>query len=208
MRKWLICLRARRQIWNGSRRWNRCHDPVAGNILIHAADPPRALANFSISGVSETFILTRSCFDSIIQSTLYISMTSFLREDRLRTAGLIAVRIGAVLSTGITLYAGRRNPSRLLIGLFVIWVLLPFVAMLWADIASRGWPVGLRATFYGVMLLITAGSVGIYGNAVLNPPEKGAFVFLTVPLASWVLIAGWMAAGYFGSRKRRDTMGV
>ena len=120
----------------------------------------------------------------------------------------IAVRIGAVLSTGITLYAGRRNPSRLLIGLFVIWVLLPFVAMLWADIASRGWPVGLRATFYGVMLLITAGSVGIYGIAVLNPPEKGAFVFLTVPLASWVLIAGWMAAGYFGSRKRRDTMGA
>ena len=39
---------------------------------------------------------------------------------------------GAAEAAGFTLYAGRHNPSRLLMTLFLIWVLSPFVALAWA----------------------------------------------------------------------------
>lgn len=46
----------------------------------------------------------------------------------LRAAAMIAAAVGAVGSVGLTLYVGRHNPSRILISLFLIWVLSPFVA--------------------------------------------------------------------------------
>lgn len=47
----------------------------------------------------------------------------------LRAVALIAVVAGAGGSIGLMLWAGHRNPSRLLIVLFAIWVLSPFVAL-------------------------------------------------------------------------------
>ena len=40
-----------------------------------------------------------------------------------------------------------------------------------------------------VMLILALGSVAIYADVAFGPPrEKPAFVFLVVPLASWLLI--------------------
>ena len=47
----------------------------------------------------------------------------------LRAVALIEVVAGAVGSVGLTLRAGQRSP-RLLLVLFTIWVLSPFVALL------------------------------------------------------------------------------
>jgi hypothetical protein len=109
----------------------------------------------------------------------------------LRAAALIALLVGAVGSVGLTLHAGwRKDSPRVLLALFAIWVLSPFAALVVANIVSKGWPVITRATLYSVMLILTLGSLAIYGDVALGPPRaKTAFVFVVVPPASWLLIA-------------------
>ena len=62
----------------------------------------------------------------------------------LRAGALIAVLAGAVGSLGLMLRVGHRNNSRILIGLFGIWVLSPFVAIVWANLVSKRWSVPTR----------------------------------------------------------------
>ena len=108
----------------------------------------------------------------------------------LRVAALIAVLAGAAGSFGLMLHAGRRNDSRILLVLFTIWVLSPFVALVLADVVSKRWSVLTRATLHSVMLVLTVGSLAIYGDVALGPPRaKTAFIFVVVPPASWLLIA-------------------
>jgi hypothetical protein len=123
----------------------------------------------------------------------------------LRTAALIAVLAGAAGSVGLMLRAGRRNQSQiLLLLLFGIWVLSPFVAAFLAHVFSKRWPVVTRATLYAVMLALTVGSLTIYGDFVFGHLQaKAGFVFLVVPFASWLLIGIVGAMVIFGRRSRR-----
>src|ERR1035438_2811719 len=108
----------------------------------------------------------------------------------LRAAALIAVLAGAVGSVGLMLHAGRRNPSRILLVLFALWVLSPFAALVLGNMFSKRWLVPARAALYSVMLVLTMASLAIYGVVALGPPRaKTAFVFLVVPPASWLLMA-------------------
>ena len=108
----------------------------------------------------------------------------------LHAAALIAVLAGAVGSVGLMLHAGHRNPSRLLLVLFALWVLSPFIALVLANMVSKRWSVLTRAALYTVMLVLAVGSLAIYGDVALGPPRtKTAFVFVVVPPASWLLIA-------------------
>ena len=105
----------------------------------------------------------------------------------LRGVALIAVVVGAAGSVSLMLRAG--HPPLLLLVLFTGWVLSPFVALVLADIASKRWSVLTRATLHGVMLILTLGSLAFYGDIVSMPPgSKPAFVFLVVPLGSWLLL--------------------
>lgn len=124
--------------------------------------------------------------------------------DLLRAAALIAVLAGAVGSIALVLRAGHRNPSRLLIGLFVIWVLAPFIALVAAAIVSKHWSAVTRTTLYIVMLVVTLGTLAIYGNVVFGPPRpQTAFVFLVVPPASWLLMAIVVPGAAWMARRRR-----
>jgi hypothetical protein len=81
------------------------------------------------------------------------------------------------------------HPPLLLLVLFTGWVLSPFVALVLAAIASKRWSVLTRATLYGIMLILAVGSVAFYGDIVSMPAgSKPAFVFLVVPLGSWLLL--------------------
>jgi hypothetical protein len=107
----------------------------------------------------------------------------------LRAASLIAQLAGAVGSVAFMLRAGHRNPSWLLLALFVVWVLAPFAALAWAAVASTRWPVLTRTALYCLMLVISLGSVAIYGEVALGPPRpQAAFAFVVVPPASWLLM--------------------
>ena len=124
----------------------------------------------------------------------------------LRTAALIAVLAGAAGSVGLMLRAGRRNQSQILMLLFGIWVLSPFVAAFLAHVFSKRWPVVARATLYAVMLALTLGSLTIYGDFVFGRLQaKAGSVFLVVPFASWLLIGIVGAMVISGRRSRRGT---
>ncbi len=109
----------------------------------------------------------------------------------LRPAALIALLVGAVGSVGSVLHAGLRKDSpRLLLVLFAIWVLSPFVALVFANIVSKGWSVITRATLYSVMLVVALGSLAVYGDVALGPlGAKTVPVFVIVPPASWLFVA-------------------
>jgi len=107
----------------------------------------------------------------------------------LRTVAVIAALIGALGSLGLMLHAGRKNNSVLLIALFVIWVLSPFIALLVANAISTRWSFHTRVTLYVLMLVITVGSLVSYSGVFSPPGTKPAFVFLVVPLLSWLLMA-------------------
>jgi hypothetical protein len=125
----------------------------------------------------------------------------------LHVVALTAVVVGAGGSVGLMLWVGHRNPSLLLLFLFAIWVLAPFMALLLGNIISKRWSVITRATLYSVMLVLTLSSLAIYGDVVLRPPRsKPAFMFVVVPLASWLLmiIVVPTAALISGRLSRRD----
>lgn len=105
-------------------------------------------------------------------------------------AALIAVLAGAVGSLGFMLHAGRHNNSRILLLLFAVWVLSPFMAAVLANGVSKRWSVPTRTTLNVVMLVLTLGSLAVYGDVAFGHPRaKIGFVFLVVPLASWLLMA-------------------
>jgi len=106
----------------------------------------------------------------------------------LRTIALVVMLFGAVASLCFVINAGRNNNSILLRALFVIWTLSPFVAFLFADTISRRWPFLKRITLYWLMLVVTLGSLVCYSGAFNTSKTKPAFIFLIVPLISWLLM--------------------
>jgi hypothetical protein len=121
---------------------------------------------------------------------------------RLRTAALIAVSAGAGVSLGLMLYAGRRNTHRLVMAGMAIWVLSPFIALAWANLVSKRWPVLIRATLYSLMLIVTLGTLAIYTEDALGTPRaKAAFVFVLVPPVSWLLAGIVMLTAALKSRR-------
>ena len=124
----------------------------------------------------------------------------------LRAAALIAVVTGAVGSVGLMLYAGHRNPSRLLLFLFALWVLSPFMVLVLANAVSKPWSVVRRVALHSVMLVLTLVTLAIYGDVALGPPRaKTAFVFVVVPPASWLLIGVMVAPAAFISGRLFQT---
>jgi hypothetical protein len=95
------------------------------------------------------------------------------------------------------LRVGHRNKSIVLLAMFALWDIAPFVGLLVAHRVSRGWASTARTTLDWVTLLVALASLAIYGVVALGPPRpKPASWFLIVPVASWLLIGGvlWIAA--------------
>lgn len=106
----------------------------------------------------------------------------------LRLLALILVGIGAAGSLSLMLRAGGRTP-KFLLALFVVWVLAPFAALLWANLISKCWADLTRVALYSVTLVLTVCSLAIYGG-VISPPAGSphAFIFVAVPPASCLLM--------------------
>jgi len=99
---------------------------------------------------------------------------------------VLTVLAGAALSLGFTVYTGRNNNSVVLLLLFVGWVVSPFIALLLVNIVAKRWSLLERLSLYGLMLLVTLGSVIMYSGLWGPAGAKPAFVFLVVPLLSWL----------------------
>src|SRR5687768_15565112 len=105
----------------------------------------------------------------------------------IRNIGLVALSAGALGSLGLVLNAGRNTPVILLI-LFIGWVLSPFVALFVANHLARRWSVLTQAAIYCLMVIVTVCSLVGYSDGFNTPGQRPAFIFLMVPLFSWLLI--------------------
>jgi hypothetical protein len=124
----------------------------------------------------------------------------------LRAIALVVLLVATLASLALTVDAGRRNSSMLLVTLFALWVVSPFVGAVLANSISKHWETSARTTLYMVMLIFSLGSVAIYANVVFGPPRpQPAFYFLMTPAASWVLLAINLVLGVVSARKRRFT---
>lgn len=105
----------------------------------------------------------------------------------LRRLGLAFTVLGAVASLVFMFLVGRRNQSSFLMALFAGWITLPFVGLGLADRWSATWPKATRDALHGLMLVVPALSVLVYGYVAFNRiPLPPAAPFLMVPLGSWM----------------------
>jgi len=124
-------------------------------------------------------------------------------EGVLRTAALGVALAGAAGSVGLTIFQGRRNPSLLLVGMFVAWVALPFVALAISILRSKAWTFPTRVMLWGLTLTIAVSSLAVYASVVLGPPRpRPAGLFLAVPALSWLLAGTLLPLTAWLSRRR------
>lgn len=107
----------------------------------------------------------------------------------LRTLALAALWLGA-LGTLITLFkVAHRQQSSVLLILFVLWDLAPFVVLALGDRASSSWRFRPRVALHVATLLVTLGTLVVYSIVAFGRPRaQPAAAFLLVPPAS-VLVA-------------------
>lgn len=122
----------------------------------------------------------------------------------LRIIALIVLISGTVGSLYFVIKAGRNNNSVLLRALFVFWVVSPFVAFVVTDIISKHWSYLARKTLCWLILSVTLCSLGFY-SGVIKLQTKPAFIFLVVPLISWLLIITGILITRKLSRNINDT---
>jgi hypothetical protein len=124
--------------------------------------------------------------------------------SKMRATGRLLTVAGAIASAGLTLWVGRHGSSLILLAMFVVWVLLPFVALLVADRLAIRWAPRTRKTVYTVMLIVAIASVQTYANVALRSPAQPAFMFLMVPVCSWLVMLIAISIAAFVSRRSAD----
>jgi hypothetical protein len=123
--------------------------------------------------------------------------------NKLRPAAQVTTLAAGVGSVALVWWVGRGNPSLLLMALFTLWVLSPFVALI---IADRLWHrLALsRATLLCLMLIVDIASVSAYLDVATRPPRTTpASVFVIIPLVSWGMITIVVSVSAFISHRRR-----
>ena len=124
----------------------------------------------------------------------------------LRAVALVAAAVGAVGSTGFVLYTGRKNPSVILMLLFVVWVVSPFAAFIRISRSAKDWQAVNQIALHAAAVTIIVISLAIYGYVALGPPRpQPAAPFLVVPPVSFALAAiiVWLVSALFVNRHDR-----
>jgi hypothetical protein len=111
------------------------------------------------------------------------------RGGPLHAAAWSAAVVGALGSVGLMYNAGSRAPW-LLLAMFLVWVVSPFVALAWALHAAPRWPAAARSAVHWTTLLVAAASLALYARLIPAPRSPNAFVFIVGPIVAWVVIAG------------------
>jgi hypothetical protein len=118
----------------------------------------------------------------------------------LRLLSIEVLWIGGCISIAIMYKAGQNNDSLVLKLLFLVWVASPFIALSTAYYLSKAWSVLSIKALCILMLFITIVSLAGYSGILIPSGSKPAFIFLIVPLISWMVIAIVMPIIY---RKRK-----
>jgi hypothetical protein len=126
-----------------------------------------------------------------------------MARDGLRATSWVALVVGAVGSLGLWIHAAQ-HPPPLLIALFVVLVLSPFVVLGIGHIVAKRWAPSSQAALYWVTLLVTVASIVIYGDdAVSHRTAHPAAVYVVVPPASWVVSVPALGIGAWIARRKQ-----
>jgi len=121
----------------------------------------------------------------------------------LRATSLVALVIGAIGSLGLWIHAAQ-HPPPLIIVLFVVWVLSPFVVLGIGHVVAKRWAPSTKAALYWVTVLVTVASIVIYADdAVAHRTAHPAFVYVAVPPASWLVSAVAIGLGAWIARRKQ-----
>ena len=115
-------------------------------------------------------------------------MKNKTNQNLLRTVALILLAIGSIGTLFFMLKTGRNQKSIILIGLFTVWVLSPFVGLFIANQVTSIWTVITRQLLYWLMTGLTIVSLIAYSGLVKLPYKKPAFIYLAFPFVSWLVI--------------------
>ena len=106
----------------------------------------------------------------------------------LQSLSLLILIAGALGSLIMVIYTGRNNSSHFLVILFIGWVLSPFLGCYVARKISSRWSQVKRRSLYLYIIIISLASLFIYTGLLSPSGVKPAFVFLVLPLLSWLLL--------------------
>ena len=106
----------------------------------------------------------------------------------LQTMAMVVAIVGAIGSLYFMFKAGRNQKSILLISLFAVWLLSPFVGLFLAAKISNRRKIPARALIYWLLIILSIGSLVAYSGILASSGTKGAFIFLVAPFTSWVII--------------------
>lgn len=107
----------------------------------------------------------------------------------LRVMALVILLLSCCGSFWLVLRASGPDEPVFPEGLFVSWVLSPFIALAITSTFSARWSVSTRVTLYSMMIFIGLCSLVGYSGVLSPPGAKLLAVFHVVPLASWLLMA-------------------
>jgi hypothetical protein len=110
----------------------------------------------------------------------------------------VVLGVGAAGSLVLLFLHGR--PSTFLLILFTGWVLAPFVGLAWADRLSGSWSHPTRTALYYLMLVVSIGSLVVYGYDVASGFGR-AFFFVAVPIVAWLLTLTVLSIAALASRR-------
>ena len=126
-----------------------------------------------------------------------------MARDGLRATSLVALIIGALGSLGLWVHAAQ-HPPPLIIVLFVVWVLSPFVVLGMGHVVAKRWAPSTQAALYWVTLLVTVASIAIYADdAVAHRTAHPAAVYVVVPPTSWLVSVVALGVGAWIAKRKQ-----
>lgn len=126
-----------------------------------------------------------------------------MARDGLRATSWVALVAGAVGSLGLWIHAAQ-HPPPLIIVLFVVWVLSPFVILGMGHVVAKRWALSTQTALYWGTLLVTVASIATYADdAVAHRTAHAAFVYVAVPPASWLASAVALGVGAWIARRKQ-----
>jgi membrane-anchored protein YejM (alkaline phosphatase superfamily) len=106
----------------------------------------------------------------------------------LRSIALVMLLAGSMGSLYFMFHVSRNNHSVILHILFTGWVASPYICLAIAYARCTRWPVTSCRFLYFIIILLASLSLVVYSAMLLQLGPKPAGMFLTVPLASWIVI--------------------
>jgi len=109
-------------------------------------------------------------------------------QNILRATALTTLFVGTIGSLYFMLNVGSNQKSIILVGLFTVWVMSPFVGLFVATLLNKLQSGIINSRYYLTMIVLSIVSLIAYSGILTPTQTKPAFTFLVVPFLSWLII--------------------